>query len=121
NDYLVSDITDLSHFENENKFLEGTGSMVLDRENKIAYACISPRTHPDVIKDFRINSGYQSILFNADDQNGKAIYHTNVLMCMGDSFVVICMDAVPNISEKGLLLASFEQTNKQLIEISQHQ
>lgn len=119
--FNVSDIKDLSSYENEGKFLEGTGSMVLDRENKIAYACLSPRTHPDVIKAFRAESGYTSVLFHATDENGKAIYHTNVMMCMGNEFVVICLDAVTDINEKNLLMASFEQTGKQVIEISQQQ
>lgn len=119
--FTVSDIKDLSFYENNDQFLEGTGSMVLDRENKITYACLSPRTHPEVIKAFRSESGYTSILFHATDQNGKAIYHTNVMMCMGSEFVVICLDAVTDFNEKSLLLASFEQTNKQIIEISQQQ
>jgi hypothetical protein len=121
NDFVVSEIKDLSLYENSGEYLEGTGSMVLDRENKIAYACLSPRTHPDVIKAFRSESGYSAVLFHAVDQNGKAIYHTNVMMCMGDEFVVICLDAVTDFNEKSLLLASFEQTNKQVIEISQQQ
>ncbi|MEO6523669.1 MAG: arginine deiminase-related protein [Mucilaginibacter sp.] len=121
NDFVVSEIKDLSPYEHSGEYLEGTGSMVLDRENKIAYACLSPRTHPDVIKAFRSESGYTSILFHATDQNGKAIYHTNVMMCLGDEFVVICLDAVTDAIEKNLLMASFEQTNKQVIEISQQQ
>ncbi|RKR84238.1 hypothetical protein BDD43_4468 [Mucilaginibacter gracilis] len=121
NSFFVSDIKDLSAYENNEQYLEGTGSMVLDRGNKIAYACLSPRTHPDVIGAFRAESGYTSILFHATDQNGKAIYHTNVMMCMGDEFVVICLDAVTDTAEKNLLMASFEQTNKQVIEISQQQ
>jgi hypothetical protein len=121
NRFFVTDIKDLSPFETKGEYLEGTGSMVLDRENKIAYACLSPRTHPDVIKAFRAESGYTSILFHATDQNGKAIYHTNVMMCMGDEFVVICLNAVTDAAEKNLLMASFEQTNKQVIEISQQQ
>lgn len=121
NRFSVSHIKDLSPFENKGEYLEGTGSMVLDRENKIAYACLSPRTHPDVIKAFRAESGYTSILFHATDKNGKAIYHTNVMMCIGDEFVVICLDAVTDAAEKNLLMTSFEQNNKYVIEISQQQ
>ena len=121
NRFSVSHIKDLSPFENKGEYLEGTGSMVLDRENKIAYACLSPRTHPDVVKAFRAESGYTSILFHATDKNGKAIYHTNVMMCIGDEFVVICLDAVTDAAEKNLLMTSFEQNNKYVIEISQQQ
>jgi hypothetical protein len=120
-EFVINKVNDLSHFENQGRFLEGTGSMVLDRENKLAYACLSPRTDITVIDAFCINSGYRAILFHAADQNGKAIYHTNVLMCMGDEFVVICLDAIRDNQERELLLASFEQTNKQVIEISQQQ
>lgn len=119
--FSVSKIADLSYFENKGKYLEGTGSMVLDRENKIAYACISPRTSAQVVAEFCKLSGYQSVLFQAVDQKGKAIYHTNVLMCMGDQFVVICLDAIPDEKEKALLNSSFIKTGKQVIEIIPHQ
>jgi hypothetical protein len=121
NQFIINEVDDLSYFEKQGKFLEGTGSMVLDRENKLAYACISPRTNVEVIDAFCKKSGYQSVLFHAVDQNNKAIYHTNVLMCMGDEFVVICLDAIPDEKEKALLTSSFAKTNKEIIAISQHQ
>jgi hypothetical protein len=76
--FNYKNIIDLTNWEKEKKFLEGTGSMVLDRVAKIAYACKSPRTHEDVLNDFCKKLGFTPILFNAVDRNDKMIYHTNV-------------------------------------------
>ena len=116
--FKVKHVIDLSHFEHENKFLEGTGSMVLDRENKIAYACLSPRTDKEVLEKFCKDSGYKSVLFHAVDQNGMDIYHTNVLMCVGSSYVVICLDSIKNEAEKQSVINSFQSTQKQIVAIS---
>src|ERR1700752_672424 len=99
-EFRVKHVIDLSRFEQENKFLEGTGSMVLDRENKIAYACLSPRTDREVLEQFCTESGYRAVLFHAVDQNGMDIYHTNVLMCVGSSFVVSCVDSIKDDAGK---------------------
>ena len=116
--FKVAHVIDLSRFEAENKFLEGTGSMVLDRENKIANACLSPRTDQEVLKLFGEQAGYQIISFEAADANGKAIYHTNVLMCIGSRFAVICADSIPNPHEKVVVLESLRSTQKEVIAIS---
>lgn len=116
--FKVAHVIDLSRFEAENKFLEGTGSMVLDRENKIAYACLSPRTDQEVLKLFGEQAGYKIISFEAADANGKAIYHTNVLMCIGSGFAVICADSIPNPHEKVVVLESLRSTRKEVITIS---
>jgi len=119
--FKIGEIDDLSYFENSGKFLEGTGSMVLDRQNKIAYACISPRTDHDVLAEFCEQAGYSPVEFSAADSQGKAIYHTNVLMCMGDEFVVICLDAVTDEEEQELLTDSFTINGKEIVEISLEQ
>src|ERR1700760_4145697 len=98
-EFKVKHVIDLSHFEHENKFLEGTGSMVLDRENKIAYACLSPRTDKLVLDEFFKDSGYKAVLFHSVDQNDIDIYHTNVLMCIGSSYAVICLDSIRDEDE----------------------
>ncbi len=116
--FTVNEVDDLSHFESEGKFLEGTGSMVLDRENKIAYACISPRTDMEVMNAFCEKSGYSPVYFHSVDGNGTAIYHTNVLMCIGEGFVVICLDSVSEEAERELLTDSFTITGKEIIDIS---
>ena len=91
--FLLSKIIDLTSYEDKNRFLEGTGSMVLDRENKIACACISPRTDEAVLNEFCKQAGYSACAFHAADENGHAIYHTNVMMCMADKYAVICIPA----------------------------
>lgn len=116
--FKVHHIVDLSRYEEDNKFLEGTGSMVLDRVNKIAYACLSPRTDKDVLEVFCGKSGYTSVCFDASDEHGKAIYHTNVLMCVGSKFAVICLDSVHNPHEKVVVTESLRATGKEIIKIS---
>lgn len=116
--FKVGHIIDLSRFEADHRFLEGTGSMVLDRENKIAYACLSPRTDKQVLDLFCEQASYKAISFDAADEHGKAIYHTNVLMCVGSTFAVICADSIPNPHERIVVLESLKSTQKEVITIS---
>lgn len=116
--FKVKQVIDLSKFEQEDKFLEGTGSMVPDRENKIVYACLSSRTNPDILALFCENAGYKSICFDALDANNQAIYHTNVLMCIGSKFAVICLDSIPNLHEKLMVTESLKSCQKEVIAIS---
>lgn len=109
---------DLTHFEHAGKFLEGTGSMVLDRVNKIAYACLSERTDAEVMDIFCKKIGYTSVLFEAADRRGNKIYHTNVLMCVADRYVVICMDAVQGDASKQALIHLFTEQGKEVLSIS---
>ncbi len=118
NNFAVREIIDLSYFEKENKFLEGTGSMVLDRENKVAYACISPRTNIEVLNRFSELSGYRIISFHAFDKEGKAIYHTNVLMCIGQKFSVICTASITNRQEREAVIKCIADSGKEIIKIS---
>ncbi len=113
--------TDLTGFEASDKFLEGTGSMVFDRENHFAYACISPRTDAEVLQEFCAKMNFKPVLFHAIDQHGNAIYHTNVLMCMADRYVVICLAAIADQKEKQMLLDIFSSTEKTVIEITHDQ
>ena len=116
--FKVRHIIDLSRFELQNKFLEGTGSMVLDRENKIAYACRSPRTNMEVLNMFCEESGYSALTFQATDEKGLAIYHTNVMMCIGGKYAVICMDSISSQAERQAVIASLGQTGKTIVGIS---
>ncbi|MDF7818000.1 arginine deiminase-related protein [Runella sp. MFBS21] len=119
--FHVEEIIDLTHFENEGKYLEGTGSMVFDRRYKIAFACLSPRTHSDVLDAFADATGYKIVKFNATDANGQAVYHTNVLMCIGDAFAVVCLQAIADPDERLLVREELEKTGKQIIEITLEQ
>ena len=118
NNFQIDSITDLSKYEKENLFLEGTGSMVLDRENRIVYACISPRTSEILLKEFcRIND-YSPVMFVSKNIHGIDIYHTNVMMCVAREFIVICLESVTDKIEKEILINCFIETKKEIIEIS---
>lgn len=119
--FTVSGIQDLTHYEAAHRFLEGTGSMVLDRVNKIAYACLSPRTDAAVLNDWCRLAGYRSVAFLATDGAGQPIYHTNVMMCVADSYAVICLDAIPDPAERTEVTAALESSGKQIITISLEQ
>ncbi len=119
--FIITRVIDLSAYEADNLFLEGTGSLVLDRINRIAYACLSIRTDERVLAAFCSKSGYKSVVFNAVDEAGFPIYHTNVMMCVGDKFVVVCFESIPDAAEKEKLKQSFIDTHKEVIEISFNQ
>jgi len=116
--YRTGQILDLSYFEALDKFLEGTGSMVLDRENKIAYACLSPRTHPEVLDTFCELMGYAPFAFEATDTKGVPVYHTNVLMSVGNKIAIVCLEALSNSLESRALVRQLEKTNKLVIPIT---
>ena len=121
NKFSVSEIVDLSKYEAENMFLEGTGSMVLDRENRIAYACLSPRTDEKLLNEFCRLTGYTSVTFTSIDNKGIDIYHTNVMMCIASNYVVICLNSIRDEEERKKLIVSFQNTNKEVITISLEQ
>ena len=109
---------DFTSKENENHFLEGTGSMVLDREKKIAYACLSPRTHKTVFEEWCSKMNYTPCSFYSVDENGGEIYHTNVMMCVADQYVVICLDSIRDTAERDHVLDTITDSGKKIIEIS---
>ncbi len=117
-EFKIRHVVDFTHYEKEGKFLEGTGSMVFDRTNRLAYACKATRTDGDVLADFCKATNYNPVLFHAVDGNGQAIYHTNVMMCMADKYVVICMDSVRDAAEQKMLRDLFAKTTKEIVEIS---
>ncbi len=112
---------DFTHYENENLFLEGTGSMVLDRENKIVYACLSPRTDLEVVDDFCKKMGYRIVTFTSVDEKSRAVYHTNVMMCVADHYVVVCLDSIPSPAEKEKVISSIRNSGKDIIPITLEQ
>jgi len=121
NKFEVSHISDLSFYEHQHAFLEGTGSMVLDRTNKIAYACLSVRTDEEVLNNFCMLTGYEPVAFQAVDATNFPIYHTNVMMCIGDRFAVICLDSIKDPEEKLNVSISLKGSGKEIIEISLEQ
>ncbi|HET8828331.1 MAG TPA: arginine deiminase-related protein [Pelobium sp.] len=116
--FNITEINDLTFTEDHEQYLEGTGSMVLDRENKIAYACLSIRTHQKALDIFCNESGYSALTFHGVDENSNPIYHTNVMMCVAEKFVVICLESIPDFTEREQLIDSFKKTGKEIIEIS---
>jgi hypothetical protein len=116
--FRIGRTIDFSGYEQEGLFLEGTGSMVLDRENKIAYACLSPRTDRKVLEDFCRQMDYTPEVFTAVDGQGRAIYHTNVMLCVADRYIVACLDSLPDPAEKQHLADTVRSSDKELIPIS---
>ena len=122
--FEIKEIKDFTEFEEHDKYLEGTGSMVLDRENKICYAAISIRTDEVAVMQFCEEYGYRPVCFTANQNvNGErmAIYHTNVMMCVADKFVVICLDSIDNEIEKENVIENIVESGKEIIEISEEQ
>jgi hypothetical protein len=116
--FHVAKIVDLTHYEQEGKFLEGTGSMVLDRMHKVAFACLSPRTHPDVLAEFSRRTGYRTVTFHAADAAGTAVYHTNVVMCIAETFAIVCLASITDPDQRLMVRQELEGLNKRIIDIS---
>jgi hypothetical protein len=116
--FSINNTIDFTGYENNQQYLEGTGSMVLDRDHKIAYACLSPRTHKQVLADFCKQLQYKPVLFMATDAMDKPIYHTNVMMCVADHYVVICLQSLPDAGERKMVQDAIAESGKELIEIS---
>jgi hypothetical protein len=119
--FSVKELVDLSGYEAQAKYLEGTGSIVFDYANRIAYANSSPRTDENVFIELCDQLKFKPILFDAVDESGTPIYHTNVLMCVGEKFVTVCLDAIKSDEDQEVLLNSFSKTGHQVIAISYSQ
>ena len=123
-DFIVTKINDFSYYENQELYLEGTGSMILDRENKICYAAISDRTNKNIVNDFCNQLNFKPILFTSNqDVRGKrlAIYHTNVMMCITTNFAIVCLDSIDCNEEKDRVVDILNETKKEIISISEEQ
>ncbi len=119
--YHISRTVDLSHRETEGKFLEGTGSLVLDRVNKVAYAGLSPRTDLDVLGEFAQRLDYDLATFEAFDARGMPVYHTNVLMAVGSGFAVLCAQAIADPVRRAAVSEKLRSAAHEVIEISMPQ
>lgn len=116
--FKVTSIVDLSKYEQENKFLEGTGSIVFDHINKIGYACLSPRTNKELFIRVCDYLHYKPVHFHSHDINGKEIYHTNVMLCIGEMFAVICLDSITDNEERLNVSHSLTSSKHQIIDIT---
>jgi hypothetical protein len=119
--FQVTQVIDFSGYESKNQFLEGTGSVVFDYPNKVAYASRSARTNEEVLINLCKKIGFEPIVFDAVDENGQPIYHTNVLMCVGVNFAVVCLDAIKGEEDQEKLLQKLSDTNHKVVAISYEQ
>ena len=120
NRFDVKNTFDFTHYEAENKFLEGTGSLVLDRVNRIAYTCLSPRTNEEILDDFCAKLQYKKCCFRANF-DGREIYHTNVMMSVADKYAILCTQSFTNSGELKEVIENLVYTDKEIIEISMEQ
>ena len=116
--FVVRDIVDLTAHEDEDRYLEGTGSLVLDRANRIAYACLSSRTNLEALADFAQRVGYEVVAFDAVDRGGFPIYHTNVVMNVGEQLAVICADAIERPEQRSAVLERLGSTGHEVMLLS---
>lgn len=122
--FLVTEYMDYTSAEEDNIFLEGTGSLLLDRTNKKAYCALSPRADEELFIEFCEDFDYAPIIFEAyQTVNGerKLIYHTNVMMCLGETFAVICADAIDDKKERKMVLDNLKADGKEIILITEAQ
>jgi hypothetical protein len=116
--FKVTHYLDLTHFEGEGMFLEGSGSLVLDHAGRVAYACASPRTHPALVAEWARELDYEPVVFQAADRAGVPLYHTNVLMCIGERFGVVGSEAIA-ASDRERVLGRLRASGRETIEIGQ--
>ena len=116
--YHVSRVVDLTQLERQASFLEGTGSLVLDRTNRIAYACRSPRTSDEALSEFGRSLGYEIVAFDAVDGDGRAIYHTNVLLSVGSGFAVLCTAALRDAAQRRAIVQRLEASGREPLDIT---
>ena len=119
--YRVTDVIDYSALEDEGCYLEGTGSLVFDHLNKIAYVSLSNRSNPKMIQRFADDFSYEPVIFTSIGSNGQPIYHTNVMMCIGTDFAMVGLDVIPDKSERQQVRARLEKTEKEIVELSPDQ
>ena len=119
--YRVTEVIDYSAFEDEGCCLEGTGSLVFDYLNKIAYVSLSNRSNPKVIQRFADDFSYEPVTFTSIGPNGEPIYHTNVMMCIGTVFAMVGLELIRNKAERQQVRARLEKTGKEIVELSADQ
>ena len=122
--FLIENVMDYTAAEKDTIFLEGTGSMILDRENSKAYCALSPRADEELFIEFCEDFEYTPVIFTANqtvNDKREKIYHTNVMMCIAETFVVICLSSIDDKAERKHLLKHFKEDGKKVIDISEDQ
>jgi hypothetical protein len=119
--YRVSEVVDYSAFENEGCYLEGTGSLVLDHVNKIAYVALSSRSSPRMVERFAGDFGYEPVIFTSIGPDGRPIYHTNVMMCIGTDFALAGLETIADKTARKRVRERLESSGKEIVELSAEQ
>jgi hypothetical protein len=120
-EFRIVRTVDLTHREAEGKFLEGTGSVVLDRAHRVAYASLSPRTDLDVLGEFAQLLDYELVTFEAVDGGGQPVYHTNVVMAIGSRFAVLCGESIADSRHRGAVFDKLRAAGHDIVDISRRQ
>jgi hypothetical protein len=116
--YRIDRVVDLTHLEARGEYLEGTGSLVLDRVARVAYACLSPRTHGAALEEFARALRYEVVPFGAVDSSGRPIYHTNVVLSVGTRFAALCTAAIADAAQRRSVVARLEAGGREVIDVS---
>jgi hypothetical protein len=119
--YRVQEVIDYSGLEPDGLFLEGTGAMVLDHIDRVAYAVRSDRTDPIALERFSTQFNFEPMVFDARDGNGVAVYHTNVLMCIATDFALIGLDMMPDPARRREVVARLERSGRDVIALTNQQ
>lgn len=120
-DYDLEVDSSLLRHEPDQKYLESTGSMILDRDHKIIYACLSVRTHMDILEELGKKLGYEVVAFDALDEKGVPYYHTNVIMTLTQHIAIICTECIVNKAQRKLVIDRLRDSGKQIVDISRDQ
>lgn len=118
--FAVHRLVDLTHHERDGAFLEGTGSLVLDHHARVAYACLSPRTHPEPLRDFCDELGYEPFVFSASDAAGMPVYHTNVVLSIGSAVTIVAAGNVA-AADRARLLEHLSRSGRLVVPIDREQ
>ena len=119
--YRVTEVVDYSDYETRGCFLEGTGSLVLDHPNRIAYVSLSKRSDPELVRKFCADFGYDSVVFESASSDGRRIYHTNVMLCVGSNFALAGLEMITESTARKKVRDRLEATGKEVIELSRDQ
>ena len=119
--FAIREIVDISAHEEQNRFLEGTGSIIFDHVHRVAYAGLSVRTEQQLFEEVCARLGYRPVVFRASDAQGQEIYHTNVMMCVGAGFAVVCLESIRNEAERAAVIHSLTATGHEIVSISLEQ
>lgn len=119
--YRVTDVIDYSQYETKEQCLEGTGSLVLDHVNKVAYVSLSNRSHPEPLRHFCRDFGYEPVTFTAADERSRPVYHTNVVMCVGSEFALIALEMIADEQTRDAVRTRLKETGKEIVELTRDQ